>query len=183
MDVTILSLWLPILLSAVIVWVLSSLVWTVMPHRKKEFSGAPNEEAVRSALRDAAPGQYWVPWGQDFKDAGLHQKYKEGPTGIIQLWQPGMPNMPKNLGLSYLYYVVVGIVVAYITSRTLGSGAEYLQVHRVAGCVAWVAYSFAVIPESIWFGRPWSSTVKTLFEALAYGLFTGGVFGWLWPGG
>ena len=89
MDVTILSLWLPILLSAVIVWVLSSLVWTVMPHRKKEFSGAPNEEAVRSALRDAAPGQYWVPWGQDFKDAGLHQKYKEGPTGIT--WGDAKP--------------------------------------------------------------------------------------------
>jgi hypothetical protein len=182
MEVTILSLWLPILLSAVIVWILSAMVWTVLPHRKNEFSGVPNEDAVRNALKGAAPGQYWVPWGQDMKDAGLQQKYQEGPTGIIQLWRPAMPNMGKNLVLSLLFYVVVGIVVAYITSRTLPVGTEYLQVHRVAGCTAWLAYSFAVIPDSIWFGRPWSSSVKTLFEALAYGLFTGGVFGWLWPG-
>jgi len=182
MDVTILSLWLPILLSAVIVWILSAIVWTVMPHRKTEFSGVPNEEAVRGALKGAAPGQYWVPWGQNMKDPELLQKYKEGPTGIIQLWQPNVPNMPKAMVLGFLYYVVVGIVVAYITSRTLPAGTEYLQVHRVAGCTAWLAYSFAVIPDSIWFGKPWSSTVKTVFEALVYGLFTGGVFGWLWPG-
>jgi hypothetical protein len=182
MDVTILSLWLPILLSAIIVWILSALIWTVLPHRKNEYSGVPNEEAVRSALKGAGPGQYWMPWGQDMKDEALKQKYQEGPTGIVQLWQPGLPNMPRSMVLSFLFYVVVGIVVAYITSRTLATGTEYLQVHRVAGCTAWLAYAFAVIPDSIWFGRPWNSTAKTVIEALVYGLFTGGVFGWLWPG-
>ena len=40
---------------------------------------------------------------------------------------------------------------------------------------------FAQIPDSIWYKRSWSTTWKSMFDALVYGLFTGGVFGWLWP--
>jgi hypothetical protein len=181
--VTIPSLWLPILLSAVIVWILSAVVWMFLPHRKKEFKGLPNEEPLRGALKGVEPGQYWVPWAtpDQMKDPELVRKYQEGPTGIIQLWKPGKPTMGKNMALSVLYYVVVGIVVAYIASRTLDAGADYRAVFRIVGCTAWLAYGFGSIPESIWFGRPWSSTFKTLAEAFVYGLFTGGVFGWLWP--
>ncbi len=178
------SLWLPILLSAVLVFITSALVWTVMPHRKKEWKGMSNEDAVRAVLRGQAPGQYWIPWGEpkDMKSPELQQKYSEGPVGFLTLVPPAMPNMPKAMGLSVVYYLIVGFIVAYIASRTVSAGAEYLTVFRVTGTLAWLGYGFAVVPESIWFGRPWSSTVKTLIEALVYGLLTAGVFGWLWPG-
>ena len=78
-----------------------------------------------------------------------------------------------------VYFIVVGIVCAYFVSRTLAPDADYLAVFRVAGTVAFIANSFAVVPESIWFGRPWSITIKTFIDALIYSLLTGGVFGWL----
>ena len=54
-----------------------------------------------------------------------------------------------------------------------------LAVFRIAGTVAFIANAIAIIPESVWFGRPWSMTFKNIVDALAYGLLTGGVFGWL----
>ena len=32
----------------------------------------------------------------------------------------------------------------------------------------------------IWGGKSWGATWKMLFDALIYGLVTGGTFGWLW---
>ncbi len=68
-----------------------------------------------------------------------------------------------------------------MAGRTLAPGTDYLTIFRVTGAVAWMAYGFAVIQDAIWFGRPWSSVIKTLFDAFVYALLTAGVFGWLWP--
>jgi ABC-type Co2+ transport system permease subunit len=89
--------------------------------------------------------------------------------------------MAKPMLLSLLYYLVVGVVVAYLVSRTLAPGTDYLTVFRVAGTVAWCAYFFAAVPDAIWFGKPWTSTAKLLVESIVYALLTGGVFGSLWP--
>ena len=68
-----------------------------------------------------------------------------------------------------------------VTIWTLAPDADYLAVFRLTGTVAWLAYGTGIIPDAVWFGRPWSAVVKHLIDALAYGLLTGGVFGWLWP--
>ena len=52
--VTIPSLWLPILLSAVVVWILSAVVWMFMPHRKKEFKGLRDYFLVMPGLTPEA---------------------------------------------------------------------------------------------------------------------------------
>ena len=87
--------------------------------------------------------------------------------------------MGSKLLMSFIYYVFVGCLCAYIVSRTTGDGASYLEVFRIAGAVAWIAYGIAIIPDSIWLGRPWPMTAKYVLDALIYGLLTGGVFGWL----
>lgn len=182
--VTITSLWLAILLSAVIVWVASAVVWMALPHHKKEWKGLSNEDAARNALKGAAPGLYMIPFAhgpEAMKDPALQKKIQEGPLAYVTVRPPGDIAMGPRLVQSFLFYVVVGIVVAYLTGRTLSPGAEYLTVFRVAGTTAWIAYGFALIPESIWFGRPWSSTAKSLGDGLLYALLTGGVFGWRWP--
>ena len=53
---------------------------------------------------------------------------------------------------------------------------------RVAGTTAFIAYAAGVWPQSIWYHRPWSTTLKFTLDGLIYGLLTGGVFGWLWQG-
>jgi hypothetical protein len=179
------SLWLPILLSAVFVWIASAIIWMLLPYHKSDFKGLPDEEAARNALKpqDIKPGQYNIPnvkSHSECKNPDVIKKFEEGPVGYLTILPKGMPSMGKNIVLSFIFYVIVGIFVAYITSRTVSSGAEYLTVFRVTGTVAFLAYGTAVIPDSIWFGRPWSITFKHLFDALIYALLTAGSFSWLW---
>jgi hypothetical protein len=89
--------------------------------------------------------------------------------------------MAKPMLLSFLYYVIIGVLVAYLAGRTLDAGAHYLAVFRVTGAVAWAAHFFAAVPDSIWFGKPWTSTAKLLVESLVYACLTAGAFGSLWP--
>ncbi len=184
--VTIASLWLPILLSAVFVWIASALVWTVMPHHKKDWKPLPDENAAQAALRpqNLSPGQYTVPFvgsSAAMKDPEVTRKLQEGPVGYLTIIPSGVPTMGGKMAASFVFYVVVGVMLAYIAGRTLGPGAEYLRVFQITGTVAWLTYAFAVVPESIWFGRPWSVTFKGVLDGLAYSLLTAGTFGWLWP--
>lgn len=176
------SLWLPILVSAVIVWIASALIWTVLPWHKKDYAKTSNEEGVRAALKGLAPGFYNVPHVMDQKDLKspeVQQKFTEGPLAFITVLPNGVPNMGRSMALSFVYNIAIGLLCAYMVSRTTGPDSTYLEVFRIAGTVAWAAYGLAVIPDSVWFGRPWSSSVKYLFDALIYGLLTGGAFGWL----
>lgn len=176
------ALWMPILASSVLVFVVSAVVWMVMPWHKTDFKKTADEEAVRAALSGNAPGTYMVPYCMDpaeLKDPDMAQKYVDGPQGFLTIVPNGMPSMGPKLGMSFLYYVFVGCVVAYFVSRTVPMDADYLATFRVAGATAFIAYGLAYIQESIWFGRPWSLTGKGILDALIYGLVTGGAFGWL----
>ena len=176
------DLWLPILVSAVIVWIASALIWTVLPWHKSDYAKTSDEEGVRAALRGLAPGFYNVPHVTDMKDLKkpeVEQKFTDGPLAFVTVLPNGMPNMPRNMGLQFVYFIFVGILCAYFVSRTTGADATYLEIFRIAGTVAWIANGVGAIPDSIWFGRPWSHTAKTLMDGLIYGLLTGGAFGWL----
>lgn len=181
------ALWLPILLAAVLVFVVSAVVWMVLPHHRKDFRGLSNEDRVREAL-DAGgvtPGQYTIPHApsrEEHRSPEMQEKYDEGPNAFLTVLPRGTPSMGKQFVLWFLFSVVVGAVCAYVAGRTLGPGAAYLEVFRVTGTVAWVAYGFAYVQEGIWFGRPWSFVFKQLFDAFLYALVTAGAFGWLWPG-
>ncbi len=178
----IIDLWMPIVVSAGLVWVVSAIVWMVLPWHKTDFSKPGDEEAVRSALKGSAPGYYMVPFHMDpkeLKDEAVAQKYVEGPQAFITVLPNGMPAMGPKLVMSFLFYLLVGITCAYFVGRTVGPDGSYLAAFRIAGTTAFTAYGLAYFQESIWFGRPWSLTAKSLLDAFIYGLVTGGVFGWL----
>lgn len=178
------ELWLPIVAAAAIVWVGSAIVWMVLPHHKSDFRGVADEEATRAALQGAAPGLYNLPhlpsW-TEAKEPANRQKFEDGPVAFLTVLPNGVPNMGRSMFLSALYFVVVSFVVAYVVSRALPAGTHYLTVFRLAGTVAWLAYGFGTLMDSIWFGRPWSNAIKNLLDGLLYGLLTAGAFGWLWP--
>ncbi|HXV85977.1 MAG TPA: hypothetical protein VD793_04725 [Gemmatimonadales bacterium] len=182
--ITLASLWLPILLSAVLVFAASALVWMALPHHKTDWKALPNEDAVRAALKGAAPGQYSLPFVANMdlsKDPAAAKKFEEGPVAHVTVMPAGPIQMGGPMARSFVYYLVVATGVAYVTGRTLDPGAEYLTVFRLAGTTAWFAFGLGVIPDSIWFGRPWSSTLKHLADSLLYALLVAGVFGWRWP--
>ena len=91
------------------------------------------------------------------------------------------PKMGKQLFLWFLYSILVGIFAAYIAGRALEPGDHYLSVFRFAGVTAFLGYSLALIQNSIWYKKGWAATFKSMFDGLIYALFTGGIFGWLWP--
>jgi hypothetical protein len=179
---TIMSLWLPIIVSAVAVFVAGAVIWMAMPWHKNEWQKTPDEEAVRAALKGCGAGMYTVPNCPDqaqFKNPEMQKKFIEGPQAFITVVPSGLPRMGGKLAMMFAYNVVVAVVCAYMVSRTLAPGADYLAVFRISGNVAFIAYGMAYVQESIWFGRRWSSTAMTFLDALIYGLLTGGVFGWL----
>ena len=179
---TIMTLWQPILVSAIVAFIAGSVIWMAMPWHKNDWSSTSDEEGVRNALKGLAPGQYSVPHCHDqasFKDPAMQQKFKDGPVAFVTVIPSGMPNMGPKLGLMFAYNVLVGILCAYFVSRTVAVGADYLAVFRISGTVAFIAYGVAYVQESVWFGRPWSATMKTFLDALIYSGLTGGVFGWL----
>lgn len=179
------ALVLPMLLSAVIVFVASSLLHMVLTYHRSDYGKIPNEDAVSAAIRsgNAAPGQYLIPHMSmaEMRSPEGIEKFKKGPVGMLILRASGVPGMGKYLVQWFVYSLVVGLFVAYVTSRTLNAGAGYLPVFRVAGTVAWLAYAGGAPIESIWRGQPWRVTVKAMFDGLLYALLTAGTFGWLWP--
>lgn len=178
------SLWLAIILSAAFVWIVSALVWMVLPHHKKDFSPVPDEEATRQALRGISEGTYMIPYAADekaFKVPEFVAKMKEGPVGYLTVVPNGPPAMGGKMVMSFAFYVLVAFVVAYLATQAMGVGTEYMDVFQFTSTAAWAAFGLAVIQDGVWFGRPWSHIAKGLFDAMMYGVVIGGVFGWLWP--
>lgn len=180
------ALWLPILAATVLVFVASSLVWMVLPHHRNDVKGLADEAAFLEAFGKQAPppGLYNFPHPADRKamgDPAYQEKLAKGPVGLVTVWPSGPINMGKSMGQWLVYVLAVSIVVAYVTGRTLGPGVHYLGVFRVAGTVGSLAYASAIVPGSIWWGKPWSVTWKEVADGIVYGLLTAGCFGWLWP--
>jgi hypothetical protein len=180
------SLVVPILLSAVIVFVASSLIHMVLPLHKNDILKVPQEDAAIEAFRKLAlaPGDYGLPHAGSpagMKDPAFIAKMTKGPLVFMTVAPGAAPSMAPYLVQWFVYSIVVSIFAGYIAGRALGPGVDYLQVFRFAGCVAFVGYSLALPQFSIWYRRSWSTTIKSMLDGLIYGLLTGGTFGWLWP--
>ena len=184
--VTVLSLWLPILLAAVIVFIVSSIIHMATPWHKSDWTKVPNEDNVMNALRpfNLAPGDYGMPLAGSMKDMGtpeFQDKLRNGPVIFMTVRQSGAFNMTGNLVNWFLFSVLVGFFTAYVTGVALPVGADYLKVFQVSGCVAFMAYAFGQMPPAIWYSKSWGTTIKGMIDGLIYGLMTAGTFGWLWP--
>lgn len=185
--VTILSLWLPILLAAVLVFVVSSIIHMALSYHKSDFGQVPSEDGVREALGKFSipPGEYVIPYAGDtntMKSPEYQEKLNQGPVAFFTVLPNGPMEMGKSLVQWFVYCIVIGVFSAYITSRAVGPGADYRTVFRFAGATAFIGYGLALWQNTIWYKRRWTTTLKSNFDALVYAACTAGVFGWLWPG-
>ena len=176
----------PIVLSAVIVFVASSVLHMALRYHNSDYKRFENEDDVRSAINKgaAAPGQYMLPYNTSMsalQNPSVLQKFTEGPVGLVLLRAPGVMKMGPLLGAWFLYSIGISVFAAYVAGRTLAAGAPYLAVFRIVGTVVFLGYAGAHIQAAIWRGQPWSATIKDVIDGLIYGLLSAGVFGWLWP--
>ncbi len=184
--VPIFSLWLPILLSAVFVFIASSLVHMAFRYHSTDLKKLPDEAATADALRklNIPEGQYIMPHAgsmQAMNSPEYQERLKKGPSAILTIWPGGKNSMAPYLIQWFIYSLVVGVFAAYVAGRALQSGAQYLAVFRFVGVTAFACYTIAGWQESIWYRRAWSVTLKNTMDGLFYALLTAGTFGWLWP--
>ena len=177
-------LWLPILLSAVLVFILSAASHMAVPYRIKEWSAAPGQDVLQKTLAEARPGLYVFPSPDSSLERGKAEwmkKWAEGPSAFLTLVPRGPLSMGRNLGLSFLLNLFVSLLAAYVAHHALVGPHRYLAVFRLVGTIGFAAYSIGTVYESIWYWRPWKSIAMNVLDALIFGLAMGGVFGWLWP--
>jgi hypothetical protein len=184
--ITLLDLWLPIVVSAVAVFVLSSLVHMVFKWHNTDYHALANEDEVRAVIQkgNPPPGEYAVPHCVDMKQMQLpefQQKFRDGPVALVTLRSPGAPNMMRPLIGWFGYTLVVGLLAGYVASRVLPVGVASMRVVQVVATIAFMTYVGGSVQNGIWMGKPWASVAKDLLDAVLYGLATGIVFGWLWP--
>lgn len=175
------NLWMPILVSAVLVFIASFITHMVLPLHKTEFIKLPNEDEVMAAIANAPVGRYMFPYPDDMKQMNTPEfieRSKRGPNGLIARWD-GPVNMGKNLGLTFLFYVLVGVFVAYIGWHSIDAGSTYMARFRICGAVAFAAHGLGWMSMFIWYryGKFWPNFI----DSLIYSLVTAGAFAWLWP--
>jgi hypothetical protein len=186
MLVPLTSLWAPILLSAVFVFVASSLIHMALGYHASDFSKLPSEDEAMAALRkfNIPPGDYYIPKpssGKDMKNPEFLKKLELGPVGNLTIQPPGGFQFGKRLLGWFLYSIVVGVFAAGVGGHTLPPGTPYKSVFHVVGLVAWAGYALALWESPIWKGSKVSTTLKMTFDGLVFALLTAGTFGWLWP--
>jgi len=183
-DIT--ALWLPILVSAVFVFIASSLIHMVGKWHNTDYPRLPEEDKFADAVRPLAipPGDYIVPRCKttaEMKTPEFDEKLKRGPVMVLTV----MPNrtfaMGSMMGQWFIYLLIVSVFCAYVAGRALPPGSHYLRVFRFAGVAAFLSYSVALWQMSIWWRRKWSTTIKATIDGLIFALLTAGTFGWLWP--
>jgi hypothetical protein len=177
------QLWVPILVSAVAVWFVSFLMHMVIPIHKGDFKGLPDEDKVLDAIRGVPAGDYMFPYckPEQMKDPDMKAKMERGPIGILTVW-PGQVNMGQNLIVTLLFYVLVGVFVAYIGWHGLAgnpAAGEYLERFRMTGAVAFAAHGLGWMSYAIWYRniRFWPNFI----DSVIYALVTAGIFAAMWP--
>lgn len=184
--VSLFCLWLPILLSAIAVFIVSSIIHMFLGYHSKDFDKLENEDQVMDDLskHNIKPGSYVMPYASSVKAMGSEDyktKAEKGPVGHMTVLPNGIQNMGTSLLLWFLFALLVSFCAAYIASRALPPAACYLSVIRFVGASAFMGYSLALLQNSIWYKRKWRGTLLSMLDGLIYAIITGLIFAWLWP--
>ena len=186
MTISLLQLWMPIVLGTALAWIASGLIHMAIKYHNSDYQQLSNEEEVMTAVRNGAPklGIHTLPFCGDMSEMSnpdVQQKFIQGPVAYLTVLPNGLPQMGKLMAQQISFFLFGALLIAYAASLVLSPGAEYMVVFRFVSTVGFLAFGWANIPMSIWFGHSWSTTAKYLLDALIYGLVIAGCFAWLWP--
>jgi len=175
-----------VIVSAVVVFVASSILHMAIKYHQADYKPLPNEDAVREAIArgNLAPGVYVTPHCPDMKqmkEPAIMAKFEKGPVAMLTVMPKGAPVMQKHLALWFGFCVLVSFVAAYVARHTLHPGDEGMLVMRTTGTVAFAAYALSHLSDSIWKGQPWANTCRAALDGVIYALLTGLTFRLLWP--
>lgn len=181
-------LWLPIIVSTVVVFILSSIINMFLPWHKGDFAPLPNGESIAATLNAAnvAAGDYMYPRPagmEEMRSPEHKERFLRGPVVLMTVARPKTLSMGKQLTSWFIFVLLISALAACMAVMTVPTAGEYHldhQIFHVVGLFTWVAYALAVWPLSIWYSRSWRSTLTMTLDGLIYAVATGLVFVWLW---
>lgn len=181
-----LSLWLPVVATAVFIFVASSLIHMVFKWHNSDYGKLGNEDQVRDAIRAGSPtpGQYITPHCVDMKEMGseaMTKKYLDGPIAFITIKKNGPPTIGTALILWFLFSLLVACIAACVACQAFGIKADPRQAGHLVGVLSFMTYAGGSVCLGIWMAKPWGSVAKDVLDALIYGVISGLTFMWLWP--
>lgn len=182
----VLQLWLPIVLTAVFIFIASSLIHMVFKWHNGDYRKLTNEDAVSAAIRAGAPspGQYVLPHCMDMKEMqseAMQKKYNDGPIGFLTLRPNGLPRMGPALVMWFLFTLLVAAIAAFIAITSIGLSAHPHVAAHLIGLVSLLAYGAGSIQAGIWMGKPWGSVAKDLLDGFIYAGISAMTFLYFWP--
>jgi len=180
------SLWAPVLVSAVLVFIASSLSQAVLPFHRNDFRKLPAEAEVMETFRRTGVerGDYLFPRPANRKDlasAEFREKYEKGPIGIVTVLPKGGNPMARTMLLWFAYCVAVSAFAGFLASRSLPAGAPKRAVFILVAVAAFGGHVLGLWPAAIWFGKSWSTTLTSSIDGVVFGILTGAAFAWMWP--
>jgi hypothetical protein len=178
-------LWLPILLSAVVVWIVATIVGMALPHHKQDWIGLPDEDGFMDYFRKSGikPGNYLFPdfrTSEALKSEKVEKALKEGPVGHLSVWKTPV-TMGDKMVATFFVYLVVSTLIAYLTRIAIPGAAPFAKVFQFAAIAGILAYCFSSIPNAVWFGAYKRTIVATIIDGIVFGCITGAIVGWRWP--
>lgn len=180
------QLWLPILASAVFIFIASSLIHMLLKWHNSDYRKLTNEDAVRAAIRAGSPepGMYVLPHCAEMKDmqgADMAQKFVEGPVGFVTLRRSGSPAIGPSLIQWFVFTVIIATLAASLALQAYGIDGDRHQAAHLIGMISLLVYAGASVPEGIWMARPWRSVLKHGIDGVLYATISALTFMWLWP--
>jgi len=180
------ALWMPIVVSAVFVFVALMILHMLPGWHKGDTAAVPGEDQVLATLRglNLQPGDYRFPFGvtvADMEAPAFLEKMRAGPVGTMTIQPNGEMKMGKMMGLWFIYSLIIAGMVAYVAGETRARGALYTDVFLVSGAVTFCCYSVGLWQSWIWWGKTTRFTLTNSIDGVIFALITGATFGWLWP--
>ena len=180
--------WLPIVVSAVFVFIASALINMFLKFwHGVDYRGFANEDEIAAAIRKGSPGPgaYMLPYCTDPKqlqEPAMQEKFKQGPVASVNMRPNGPMSMGPMLGQWFVFCVLVSVACAGLAGHALPlpHPESHLVFHTV-GVAALLGYSFGEIPNAIWRGQPWAISIKYFVDGIVYAIITASTFCWLWP--
>lgn len=180
------ALWLPVLVSAVANFIVSSLIHMVTSWHKGDYARLGDEDGVMQALRPFGlkPGDYMVPRPSsmdEMRAPAYLEKVAKGPKVVMTVLPPGAQSMTSNLVGWFVYLVVVAALVGVLDAITLEPRAHHYDIFHRTALAAFLGYAAALWQMTIWYNRSIGTTVRSTIDGLIYALITAGAFSYFWP--
>ena len=181
---TLMQLWIPILATAVFIFIASSLIHMVFKWHNSDYKKLGNEDVVRAALRGTPPGQYSMPHCVGMKEMQSEEmkaKFIEGPIAMVTVRKNGMVNMGATLLQWFLLSLVIAALAGCLAREAYAATSDAQAAGYLVGMVSFLAYSAGSVTLGIWMAKPWGAVLKDLLDGLIYGVISACTFMWLWP--